>query len=38
MVMSAAGVDGCLDFGLAALWGGQREDFSVAVGFSTSVW
>lgn len=36
--MLAAGVDGCLDFSLAALWGGQREDFGVTVGFSTSVW
>lgn len=41
MVMLAAGVDGCLDFGLAALWGRhtKRGEFfflGVTVRFSTS--
>lgn len=31
VVMLAAGVDGCLDFSLAALWGRQRGGFGVTV-------
>lgn len=31
VVMLAAGVDGCLDFSLAALWGRKRGDFGVTV-------
>lgn len=32
VVVYAASVDGCLDFSLAALFGGQRGDFGVNIG------